>query len=340
MKRLQPDFRQLLKVLRREEPDRPVKFELFMNMPLYERVNGEKLRADDPLGIARFTVKAFERMGYDYATVHASAFRFTPETAMKHTRSLNDGAGITDERSFEEYPWPEPENYDGSFLRDISRDLPGGMKLMVMGPGGVLENVIQLTGYENLCVMLYDEPELVGRIFDAVGERLIRYYRLALEHDSVGLISSNDDWGFNSQTFLSPDMMRRYVFPWHQRIVDTVHAAGRPVFLHSCGNLDAVMEDVIAMGYEAKHSFEDKILPIEQAYERYQGRIALLGGLDMDFLCTRDEKAVYDRTLAMLRRARGRGGWAVGTGNSVPEYLPSEALFAMHRAADDFQNQP
>lgn len=339
MRRYQPDFQQLIKMLRREEPERPVKFELFMNMPLYERVNGGKLRADDPLSVARFTVKAFHGMGYDYATVHASAFHFAEETAMKHTRSLNDGAGITDERSFDEYPWPEPEEYDGSFLHDISRDLPEGMKLMVMGPGGVLENVIKLTGYENLCVMLYDEPELAGRIFDAVGERLIRYYSLALEHDSVGLISSNDDWGFSSQTFLSPDMMRHYVFPWHKKIVDTVHAAGRPVFLHSCGNLDAVMEDVIAMGYEAKHSFEDKILPIEQAYERYQGRLALLGGLDMDFLCTHDEQAVYARTLAMLERARGRGGWAVGTGNSVPEYLPQKALFAMHRAAEDFQSQ-
>ncbi len=337
MKRFEPDFDQLMKVLRREEPDRPVKFELFMNMPLYEQVNGEKLPADDPLSVARFTVKAFRKMGYDYATVHASDIQFAPETAMKHTRSLNDGAGIVDEESFENYHWPEPEDHDSSFLHDISRDLPDGMKLMVMAPGGVLENVIQLTGYENLCMMLYDDPNLVGRIFDAVGERLIRYYRLALEHDSVGLISSNDDWGFNSQTFLSPDMMRRYVFPWHQKIVDTVHAAGRPVFLHSCGNLDAIMDEVIAMGYDAKHSFEDKILPIEQAYERWQGRIALLGGLDMDFLCTHDEKAVYDRALAMLERARGRGGWAVGTGNSVPEYLPPKSLFAMHRAAEDFR---
>jgi uroporphyrinogen decarboxylase len=56
----------------------------------------------------------------------------------------------------------------------------------------------------------------------------------------------------------------------------------------------------------------------------------------MNFLCSADEQSVYDRTMAMLRCAAGRGGWAVGTGNSVPDYLPPRSLFAMQRAAKDF----
>lgn len=330
------DFDQLLAVLRREVPARPVLFELFMNMPLYEQVNGEKLSDESGLGRARFTVRAFHNMGYDYATLHASAFRFSGDFHTLKTRSLNDNAGIVDERTFDNFSWPEPEDFSTDILNTIRSDLPDGMKLMVMGPGGVLENVIELTGYENLCFMMYDDPTLAQRLFDAVGERLVRYYVLALQHEAVGLISSNDDWGFNSQPFLSPDMMRRYVFPWHQKIVDTVHAAGRPVFLHSCGNLQSIMDDVIAMGYDAKHSFEDKILPIEQAYETWHDRIALLGGLDMNYLCTHPYEDIYKRTLKMLERTALRGGWAVGTGNSVPEYLPAQALFAMHQAARDF----
>jgi len=331
-----PDFNQLLTVLRNEEPERPVLFELFMNVPLYELVNGEKLPGDDRLSLARFAAKAYRKMGYDFSTIYASCFHFSKDVASLHTRSLNDGAEITDWKSFEAFSWPEPEQFDDHALKEMDRAMPEGMKLMVMGPGGVLENVVSLCGYENLCMMLYDEPELAGLIFDNVGERLVRYYQAALQYASVGLVSSNDDWGFNSQTFLSPEMMRRYVFPWHRKIVETAHAAGRPVFLHSCGQLGAVMDDIIGMGYDAKHSFEDNILPIEQAYERYHGRIALLGGLDMNYLCNADEQAVYERTTAMLRRASGRGGWAVGTGNSVPDYLPPRSLFAMQRAARDF----
>lgn len=35
------------------------------------------------------------------------------------------------------------------------------MKLMNCGPGGVLENLIALTGFDNLCMMTYDDPELL-----------------------------------------------------------------------------------------------------------------------------------------------------------------------------------
>ena len=47
-----------------------------------------------------------------------------------------------------------PENYDYSRLDKINEVLPDGMKLMVMGPGGVLENAFNLIGYDNSCYML------------------------------------------------------------------------------------------------------------------------------------------------------------------------------------------
>jgi uroporphyrinogen decarboxylase len=37
----------------------------------------------------------------------------------------------------------------------------------------------------------------------------------------------------------------------------------------------------------------------------------------------------------MLERAAGRGGYALGTGNSVPEYVPDASYFALIRAALD-----
>jgi uroporphyrinogen decarboxylase len=158
-------------------------------------------------------------------------------------------------------------------------------------------------------------------------------YELALRHPLVGAAIVNDDWGFATQTMLSPDQMRRYVFPWHGKMVRAIHDAGRPAILHSCGQLEAVMDDLIdGLQFDGKHSYEDKILPVEQAYERWGRRIAILGGIDLDFVCRSSPEAVTARSRAMLERARGRGGYALGTGNSVPEYVPQENYFAMTRA--------
>jgi uroporphyrinogen decarboxylase len=208
------------------------------------------------------------------------------------------------------------------------------MKIVAMGPSGVLENTIRLAGYDRLCYLLADDEGFAGDLFDAVGSRLVRYYERVAAHPAVGALIGNDDWGFKSQTMLSPPAMRRFVFPWHKKIVEAAHAAGKPAILHSCGNLESIMDDVIeTMGYDAKHSFEDAILPVEQAYEKYGGRIAILGGMDVDYLCRTPPAEIYRRSTAMLRRAEKRGGYALGSGNSIPDYVPDEGFLAMVWAA-------
>ncbi|HHT90073.1 MAG: uroporphyrinogen decarboxylase family protein [Bacillota bacterium] len=331
-----PCFDNVLAVLNRMVPDRPTLFEMFMNTPLYLELAGEEFAdPQDDLGELRLLINAFKNGGYDYATVRSSGFLFPRgEAGMKATRSLNEGSLIRDRKSFEEYPWPDPYDFDASRLEKIAPDLPDGMKLAVMGPGGVLENVIDLVGYEALCFMLVDDPRLVQDIFARVGQTIVRYYQQAAPYDTVGVLISNDDWGFNTQTMLSPEDMRRFVFPWHEEIVSVIHQAGKPAILHSCGNLSAVMDDLIdGIGYDGKHSFEDKIKPVEEAYEEWGHRIAILGGIDLDFLCRETPDKIKERAASLVERTASRGGYALGSGNSIPEYVPVENYRAMVSAA-------
>jgi len=332
----EPCFENMIKVLGRERPERPVLYELFLNDTLYGKLAGPEVAGrTDKLARLGMIATAMRNAGYDYAPDSASAFAFPRgEFHSISTLSLNEGATITDKETFRRYPWPDANAFDYSKLSAIKPELPRGMKVIVLGPCGVLENAIQLVGFDRLCYMIADEPRLAGDIFDEIGSRLLEYYRSALKYDTVGAVVGNDDWGFKTQTMLSPRDMRRYVFPWHKRIVAAAHEAGRPAILHSCGNLREVMDDVIAdMGYDAKHSYEDTIQPVEEAYEEYGSRIAVMGGIDVDFLCRSTPDEVTRRSLAMLERAEKRGGYALGTGNSVPEFIPEENYFAMTSAA-------
>ena len=182
-------------------------------------------------------------------------------------------------------PGPIFETADTAVFDALAAVLPDGMKLIAYGPGGVLENVTEIVGFEKLCLLLADEPDLVECIFEAVGETLVRYYEIAAAHPAVGACIDNDDWGFKTQTMLSPRQMRQYVFPWHKRIVEVCHRAGKPVILHSCGHFERILDDMAAIGIDARHSYEDTILPVEEAYERYRDRFAIIGGIDVDFVC-------------------------------------------------------
>jgi len=335
--RRRPDFDNLLKVFRREAPPQPTLFEFAMNPDIYNALTAEiAYDANDPLRREKQMVDAFRLAGYDFVAMSGSPFHFPiprPDKGSKSSVSLNTGAPISDRGSFERYAWPNPDDCDYSVLEKIVPYLPDGMKVIVYDPYGVLETVIDLVGYETLCFMVLEDPDFAQELFDQVGERLRRYHELCASFPSVGAHFLGDDWGFNQQTTLSPEHMRRYVLPWHKKAVQTIHAAGKPAILHSCGNLAAVMDDIIDdLSYDAKHSFEDKIQPVEAAWQQYGGRIALLGGIDVDFLCRATPEAVYARSAAMLEKTNGHA-YALGSGNSIPEYVPMESYFAMNAAA-------
>ena len=335
-----PDFDNLIAVLRREVPARPTLFEFFLNDRLHQRLAPfSKSEEKAPYAKQRQVLQAFQRAGYDYVNVIIPDFHF-PSERISGTRtiSINEGGLIHNRNSFEMYPWPDPEEGDYALLDVLAQDLPAGMKLIGSGPNGVLENAIQIVGYETLCYLLADDPVLVEEIFTEIGRRLMRYYEIIAAHPAVGACIDNDDWGFKTQTLLSPPQMRKYVFPWHQRIVEAVHALNKPVILHSCGHFGHILDDIASIGFDARHSYEDNILPVERAYEHYSDRFAILGGIDVDFICRSTPEKVYDRAKKILKQTASSGGYALGTGNSVPDYVPDENYFAMIQAALEVRN--
>jgi uroporphyrinogen decarboxylase len=342
MQKRQPNFENLLKILRREKPDRPTLFEFFLNEDLYEMLADEKVKnSSDELRIFRVIITAFKNAGYDYATIptwHTQTLWFHKnEVEQKSSKSLNEGFVITDEQSFEEYDWPDPEIGNYEIYGRLAKELPEGMKLIASTPGGILENAIELVGYENLCMISLENEELTTQIFDAVGSRLLRYYEIISPFPAIGAVICNDDWGFKTQTMFSPEMLRKYVFHWNKKFVEVIHDANKPANIHSCGNRSEIMNDIIrVMMFDGLHSFEDIILTVEDAWKNYHTQIAILGGIDMDFLCNSTPEAITERARMLLTLTSEEGGYALGSGNSIPKYVPYENFNAMIMAALEF----
>ena len=178
-----------------------------------------------------------------------------------------------------------------NMYRQLGEHLPDGMKLLGFSNGGVLENATDIVGFENLCMLYLLDPGTNGRNLRNIGDRLIEFYSIVASMDSVGACVVNDDWGFKTQTMFPPEMMAEYVFPYTRKIVEVIHANKKPAILHSCGNLKQVMDVVIDdLKLDGKHSFEDGIYPVEDAYGWWQDRIAIMGGIDMDFLATENTR--------------------------------------------------
>jgi uroporphyrinogen decarboxylase len=329
----EPNFENLKKVINGKIPDRPTLFEFAMNARILTKLSHE-LNSNDRFEGLKQLIEAFRNAGYDYATISAwrtNTLAFPKnEFQKKSSHSLNSGTMITDRESFEKYLWPDPEIGDYDVYENLKSYLPDGMKIITSSNGGLLENAIDLVGFENLSMMTMMDEELTTEIFDAIGSRLLRFYEIVAPIETVGACIVNDDWGFKNQTMFHPDMLRRWVFPWQKKIVESIHNSGKLAILHSCGQLKEVMDDVINdMQFDAKHSFEDQITPVEEAIDLWGDQISILGGIDMDFLARKSPEEIQERSKKLLTTQMSKGGYGLGSGNSIPDYIPDENYLAM-----------
>lgn len=231
---------------------------------------------------------------------------------------------------FERYNWPQIDKFDFFPFEYINAHLPDGMGLLTSHAGGIFEYLSLLMSIEGLSLALYEQPDLVKAITEKVGELMLQFYTHLLDLERVVAIFPGDDMGFRSGTLVSPAHLREYFLPWHKRFAALAHKRGIPYFLHSCGNLMAIMEDLITdVGIDGKHSFEDNIMPVQEFQRQYAGRIAVLGGLDMNILAGGTPEQVRKHTRFLIETCGARGRYAIGSGNSIPSYVPVENYLAM-----------
>jgi len=340
-----PNFGRIEKVLRRQGiPDRVPFYELFSNIEqeVLQAIGRSEKHIGSEANDSKLIdwqlqqhIKYMFYLGYDYVNVGAKNFCFPRKGRPKAMTSqgerayiMADSSTISNREDFEKYPWPIMSDIDYSPLERVVKFLPEGMKI-IAGFSGILENVMWLLGYEATSYLLYDDKDLVKDMFEAVASRITQYFDCLASFDMVGALQLGDDMGFKTQTMFSPEVYSEHLFPWYKKLVDTVHQHSKPIILHSCGNLDEVMDDIINCGWDAKHSFEDIIEPVWEAKKKYGDRIALLGGFDMDKISRMSEKEVREHTRFLIERCAPGGGWALGTGNSVANYIPLSNFLAM-----------
>jgi uroporphyrinogen decarboxylase len=360
-----PNFDNLRRTLLRQGPPGPVPFvELFADPGTMESVLGEKFPLDlrglvldspdqqepeletDRLLKAKQVVDMILRFcleaGYDYVYMYPgidfprSNFQAADDTASQKNWSGGQRFWQDEETGpiqtwadFEAYPWPTPETISYAGIQYLNAVIPEGMKICVDLPG-ILENASWLMGLQSFSYALFDQPDLIKSICRKVAEVIIAAAAHAATFENVGMFFLGDDMGFYSGTLVSPTVLREHIFPYHRKLVETVHAHDKPILLHSCGNLEKIMDDIIDAGFDAKQSFEDKIMPVEEVYRRWGDRIAIIGGIDMDIMARGSEEDVRRRTRQVLEVCGTAGtGYCLGTGNTVANYIPKENYLAM-----------
>jgi len=338
-----PDYTNLEKSARNTEVFRTPLYEHLIAPSVMEAVLGRKFAdlidgdESDKREYFKHYCEFFVRMGYDTVSFEGIISGILPGNGAlyKHTEGV-----IKTRSDFEAYPWDEVADlffrqYGPSFAA-LRTALPPGMKA-VGGPGnGIFECVQDIVGYQNLCYISADDPDLYADLFRRMGDTIAAIWErfIAEFGDIYCVLRFGDDLGYKSNTLLPKKDILGLILPQYKKVVSLVHRAGKPFLLHSCGNIFEIMEPLISeVGIDAKHSNEDQIAPFPVWVEKYGSRIGNFGGIDTDAVCRLSEEEIREYVSDIFRRCRGHGGFAFGTGNSIPDYVPVDKYISMIQAA-------
>ncbi len=285
------------------------------------------------------SVDFYLSMGWDFVTVHGlmgfpGVRRESPakeSVVIKGGRRsfmVSDSGPITSREAFENYDWPESPGEINIWAKEIAGFLPEGMKILNL-PGGLFEWVTWIMGMVPFSYALYDQPDLVDAVIEKISAIILKGAEEFIDLPESGGFFIGDDMGFFSGTMIDPGVLRGKFLPHLKKMVDLAHSRGKLALLHSCGNLAAIMDDICDTGMDGKHSFEDKIMPVEEVYRRWGDRISLIGGVDVNLLASGTEEEVRTRVRQILDVCGAGGGYVLATGNSVASYIHFPNYLAM-----------
>ncbi len=331
-RRRDADFGEFLKVLRRQGKPRYLPFYEHGYSPGFvARRMGFAVEKTPPYGSAeywRMYVDFWLGMGYDCIPMEVG-----PNIALpvpEHTGALTNESEafvcIRTMEDFENFQWPAPENFiNFQYFETVGTLLPDGIKIVGGVGGGPYEWLAMMMGVMGLSMAVLEDPDLVSALAAKLGGLYVAADHALAQMDFIGALRQGDDLGFKTSTFLSPDDLRELIFPVYKRMVAEAHGAGKPFVLHSCGNLSAVYDDLIDdCRIDAKHSFEDGILPVAEFKKQYGSRVTPLGGLDVDVICRSDHETLRKYARKHIEACFADGYWALGSGNSLTDYMPVE----------------
>jgi len=168
-----------------------------------------------------------------------------------------------------------------------------------------------LRGFEAFLEDLCLAPDRAERVLDIVFwfENAIIERYCALPVDCVVF---GDDWGTQKGLMVRPELWRRVFRPRYAEQFARIHAAGKKVWFHSCGNVWDMIGDMIEIGVDVLELLQPDVFGVERLAEAFAGRVCFCCAVDHQRVAvsgSREEIFAYARRLNDLL---GRGGGFIG----------------------------
>ncbi|MBO3804104.1 MAG: hypothetical protein JTT11_09625 [Candidatus Brockarchaeota archaeon] len=339
----------VLKALNLEEPDRVPLFDFLYEQRSFENVLGRKIAEVTP----EVCVEGHKALGLDMMCVSPGP--------RKGWKNRVEGESMVDEWGIEyklspdliTLPWyvkgpiSGPESLDGyempdpraagrlEFVEKVLRIVGEDMAVAASFPiGGPFTAASFLTGFEAFLKYLLAKPRFAQKLLDRVTSYCCEIGSLCVD-SGVEIIFLNEDLGHVDGPFVSPTLFRASLRPHIEKLVRRMKGKGAIVLLHSDGNINLLLGDILEMGIQGLHPIERKAsMDIGHIKRRFGGSMALIGNVDASStLQWGTGEDIARQTLECIRSAAPGGGYVLASDHSIHPGIPGQNAKLMFETA-------
>jgi uroporphyrinogen decarboxylase len=238
--------------------------------------------------------------------------------------------------TLEGYAFPDP--LDRRFFANIPGKIarfPDRFRVFQIG-FSLYERAWTLRGMEQLMIDFYDHPRFVHELLARIADFNIAQVHEALKYD-IDAVYFGDDWGQQHGLQMGPRLWHEFIYLVLRRMYAVVRAAGKFVMIHSCGDVDELFDDLLAIGLGCFNPFQPEVMDVYSLLPRYRGRLAFYGGVStqrtLPFGSAADVRSEVGRLLELGRE----GGYILSPAHDVEGDVPLENMLVV---IDAVQSQP
>lgn len=130
-------------------------------------------------------------------------------------------------------------------------------------------------------------------------------------------IDTCEDLGYRRGLFFSPEIYKKVIKPCHVKLCEFARRLGVPVMLHSCGNINEIIPELIDAGFSGLNPLESKSgMDVRELKRKYGDQLVLQGGIDVRKMSKPDE--IEEEIRSKVSVAKVGGGYIFSSDHSVP----------------------